>query len=146
MPIINTHKIFTVIAVFYLLGSYPTVARQTELNEPDFPATMKEIGLTVGDAEGHIDARYWPETEEDGKRLAAMFQLVEEFWLNRGTEAAARIAADAVTASNNLTTVARANDFNGSRSALGEIRKTCGACHQDFREETEDGYQIKSGS
>ena len=65
MPIINTHKIFTVITVFYLLGSYPTGARQTELNAADFPATMKEIGLTVGDGEGHIDARYWPETEED---------------------------------------------------------------------------------
>ena len=143
MPIINTYKVFTVITVFYLLCSYPTGARQTELNEADFPATMKEIGLTVGDAEGHIDARYWPETEEDGKRLAAMFQLVEEFWLNRGTDAAARIA---VTASNNLTTVARANDYSEARNALAAIRKTCGACHQDFREETEDGYRIKSGS
>ena len=146
MSIIKTHKMLTVITVFYLLCSYPTGARQTGLNETDFPATMKEIGLTVGDAEGHIDARYWPETEEDGQRLAAKFQLVEEFWLNRGTDAAAGIAADAVTASNNLTTVARANDYSGSRNALAAIRKTCGACHQDFREETEDGYRIKSGS
>ncbi len=146
MSSINTHRMLTVITVFYLLCSYPTGARQTGLNETDFPSTMKEIGLTVGDAEGHIDARYWPETEEDGQRLAAMFQLVEEFWLNRGADAAARIAADAVTASNNLTAVARANDFNGSRNALAEIRKTCGTCHQDFREETEDGYRIKPGS
>ena len=146
MSIINIHKMITVIAVFYLLFSDPTGARQTALNEAELSSTMKEIGLTVGDAEGHIDARYWPETEEDGQRLAAMFQLVEEFWLNRGTDAAARIAADAVTASNNLTTVARANDYSGSQNALAAIRKTCGACHQDFREETEDGYRIKSGS
>ncbi|HAK56028.1 MAG: hypothetical protein QF463_15280 [Vicinamibacterales bacterium] len=119
-------------------------ARQEALTEAEYDATMKELRLTVGDAEQHIDSRYWPETEEDGDRLAAMFEQVQGFWSARDVEAAATLAAAGVTASRALSLAASRNEYDATREALSEIRGTCGPCHQSYREETDDGYRIKA--
>ncbi|HJO37528.1 MAG: cytochrome c [Vicinamibacterales bacterium] len=118
-------------------------ARQAAISEIEFDALMKELRLTLGDVEQHIDSRYWPETADDGDRLAAMFEQVQAFWDARDVEEAAKLAAAGITASGALSLAASRNELDGTREALSEIRGTCGPCHQSYREETDDGYRIK---
>ena len=131
------------IVIIVALFSPQAGALQQVLTAAEFDATMKEVGLTLGDAEGHIDARYWPETAVDGQRLRSMFQEVEAFWKAREVEEAAIMAADAMAASRAMTTAAKENNRESARTAFGKLRSTCARCHLDYREQTDDGYQIK---
>ena len=104
------------IVIIVALFSPQAGALQQVLTEAEFDATMKEVGLTLGDAEGHIDARYWPETAVDGQRLRSMFQEVEAFWKAREGEEAAIMAADAMAASRAMTTAAKENNRESART------------------------------
>ena len=120
-------------------------ALQSTMTEEDYDAAMQEVRLTAGDADGHIDARYFPELEEDGRALASVFEQVEAFWKARDTQQAADIARSAVDAANALTAAAARDDRNAARSAFQTLQGTCQACHEDFRERTEEGFRIKPG-
>ena len=140
-------RVLMAIVAVVVVGGLRGAALQSVPTEMELDATMKEIRLTLGDAEGHIGSRYWPETEEDGQRLAAMFEQVEAFWTARETERAAGIAADAIAASRALTAAARRDDNDGATSAFDDLRGICSTCHQDYREQNEDGsYRVKPGS
>ena len=65
------------------------------MTEDEYDAAMNEIRMSAGDADGHIDARYFPELEEDGQGLASLFGQVEAFWTARNAEAAAEVARSA---------------------------------------------------
>ena len=67
-------------------------AEQSAMTEEDYSAAMTEINFIVGDAELHIDARYWPELFEDLGKLRTQFEQVEAFWSARGTEEAVGFA------------------------------------------------------
>ena len=137
-------QLIAIVAVVTLCG-LRVGALQTAPTETEYDAAMKEIGLSLGDAEGHIDARYWPETEADGAALAELFEQVQAFWEARDTAAAAEIAGTAIAASRALRAAAAQDDYDAARTAFGDLRGTCAACHQDYREETEDGYRVKPG-
>ena len=93
----------SVIIVLGLRGG----ALQSSMTEDEYDAAMKRIRMTAGDADGHIDARYFPELEESGQALASLFGQVEAFWTARNTEAAAEIARTALTATEAMTAAAR---------------------------------------
>ncbi len=140
----RTRGLIAIVSVVILSG-LRVGALQTAPTETEYDAAMKEIRLSLGDAEGHVDARYWPETEEDGAALAELFEQVQAFWEARDTAAAVEIAGAAIAASRALRAAAAQNDFDAARSAFGDLRGTCAACHRDYREETEDGYRVKPG-
>jgi hypothetical protein len=116
------------------------------MNEKEYEAAMKEISLTAGDAEGHLQARYWTELEDDATRLASMFEGVEAFWEARNTEKAISIAQRAQKAAGALMDAAVADDHEAAGAAIRSLKETCQPCHSQFREKTEDGYRIKEGS
>ena len=121
-------------------------ARQAVPTEAEYGALMTEIRLTVGDAEDHVDARYWPELGEDLDKLNRMFQQVEAFWTARGTEAAVGIATQAIAALNDLGDTAADQNQGGARAAVTALRGACRSCHENHREQTDDGFRIKPGS
>ena len=63
-------------------------ARQAELTEESYGPLMTEIRFIVGDAELHVDARYWPDLGEDLDKLFPMFRQMEAFWEGRGNDEA----------------------------------------------------------
>ena len=134
--------LIAIISIVALVGLGANASQET-LTEEEFDATMKEVGLTLGDAEGHIDSRYWPETVEDGRRLQSMFQQVEAFWKAQEVGEAAAIAADAVAAARAMTAAASGNNHDDAQRAFGDLRSTCATCHQSYREQMDDGYRIK---
>ena len=121
-------------------------ALQTTMTEAEYDAAMKEIRLTVGDADLHLQSQYWPELGTDVDRLKAFFEQVEAFWMAQGSEQATAFAGEALTAVATLSTAVGQQDRQAVTSAIKTLRGVCQSCHGVFREQTEDGYRIKPGA
>jgi len=121
----------------------PALALQDAMTEEEYDAAMKEIRFTVSDAQGHIDARYWPELETEVGRLQSYFTQIESFWTSRGTDEAAAFAQEALEALEGLLSAAGEEDQAAARDALKTLQGSCGSCHMQFREETAGGFRIK---
>ena len=128
-----------------IVGLTATV-RQSPPTEEEYGPLMTEIRLTVGDADLHVDARYWPELGEDLDKLFPMAQQVEAFWTARGNDGAVGFAQELIAALKELSDAAIAQDRGAARSGVVAVRATCQPCHEVHREETADGYRIKPGS
>ena len=121
-------------------------ARQSVPTEEEYGPLMTEIRFTVGDAELHVDARYWPELGEDLDKLMPMFRQVEAFWTARGTDDAVGFAKETIAAFTELSAAAIDQNRGGALAAIIALRATCESCHEKHREQTDDGYRIKPGS
>ena len=122
------------------------VARQSVPTEEEYGPLMTEIRFTVGDADLHVDARYWPELGEDLDKLIPMFRQVEAFWTARGTDDAVGFAQRSLAVLDDLNDATVEQNRGGARAAIDALRGTCEPCHEAYREETDDGYRIKPGS
>ena len=135
-------KLSVVVAVT-LLTALPTLTAQEAMTEEEFAKAMTELNFLVGDAELHIDARYWPDLGEDIRKLRTQFEMVEVFWTARGTAEAAAFAQQAIEALDPIQVASDEKNPQAAHAAVRELRGTCQACHQQFREEIDDGYRIK---
>ena len=122
------------------------VAAQEALTEETYGPTMSEIRLIVGDAELHVDARYWPELGEDLDKLFPMFRQIEAFWTARGNDDAVAKALTTIEALREIGAAGIAMEQGRARAGIRALRDTCQSCHDAHREETDDGYRIKPGS
>ena len=122
------------------------VAAQDALTEETYGPAMTEIRLLVGDAELHVDARYWPELGEDLDKLFPMFRQIEAFWNDRGNEDAVAKTLNSIEALREIGDAGIAMDQGRARSGIRALRATCTPCHEAHREETADGFRIKPGS
>ena len=122
------------------------IAAQEALTEETYGPTMSEIRLIVGDAELHVDARYWPELGEDLDKLFPMFRQIEAFWTERGNDDAVAKALTTIEGLREIGAAGVAMDQGQARTGIRALRGTCQSCHDAHREETADGYRIKPGS
>ena len=121
-------------------------ALQTTMTDAEYDAAMKEIRLTVGDADLHLQSQYWPELGTDADRLKTFFEQVEAFWSARGAEQATVFAREALAAVATLSAAVGQQDRQAVTSAINTLQGSCQSCHEVFREQTEDGYRIKPGA
>jgi cytochrome c553 len=135
-----------VCAAFVAAGGFGVASAQEALTEEAYGPTMSEIRLIVGDAELHVDARYWPELGEDLDKLFPMFRQIEAFWGERGNDDAVAKTLTTVEALREIGQAGIAMDQGSARSGIRALRATCASCHEAHREETADGYRIKPGS
>ena len=124
------------------LGALPLMARQS-MSEEEYGKAMTEIRFLVGDANLHIDARYWPDLSEDVAKLRTQFESVQAFWEARGNDAAVGFAQAAIDALEPILVAGDDRDQGAARSAVRGLQSTCTPCHDEFREETADGFRIK---
>ena len=108
-------------ALLFTAGGLAAAVRQSAPTEAEYGPLMTEIRFTVGDAELHVDSRYWPETREDLDKLVPMFEQVEAFWTARGTDDAVGFAQQALAALNDLGDAAVGQNL---ASARGDHRST----------------------
>ena len=127
-------------------GSGMTVGAQEPLTEEELGPLMTEVRFIVGDAELHIDARYWPDLGEDLDKLFPMFRRVEAFWEARGTDSAVGFVQEAIAALREIGAAGIAMEQGPARAGIRTLRAVCQSCHEAHREEAGDGYQIKAGS
>ncbi len=131
-------------AVGIVLVCAVPVTSQNIASEDDYAKSMTEIRFLMGDANQHVDARYWPELADDVQKLRAQFEAVEAFWTARGgTDAAAALAREAIGQLEPILAAADNKDPQAAGAAVRLMRSTCQSCHEQFREETADGFRIK---
>ena len=135
-----------VCAALVAAGGFGVASAQEALTEEAYGPTMSEIRLIVGDAELHVDARYWPELGEDLDKLFPMFRQIEAFWGERGNDDAVAKTLTTIEALREIGQAGIAMDQGSARSGIRALRATCQSCHDTHREETADGYRIKPGS
>ncbi len=135
-----------VCAAAIVAGGPAIAAAQEALTEETYGPTMSEIRLIVGDAELHVDARYWPELGEDLDKLFPMFRQIEAFWAARGNDDAVAKALVTIEALREIGAAGVAMEQGRARTGIRALRGTCQSCHDAHREETADGYRIKPGS
>jgi hypothetical protein len=126
-----------------LLAILPVLALQAQISEEEYGKAMTEVRFLLGDAGLHIDARYWPELNEDIEKLRAQFGAVEAFWAARGTDEAVAFIQASLEKLGPIEAAADAMDIGAAQAAVRDLRTTCQPCHDQYREETADGFQIK---
>jgi hypothetical protein len=141
----QTRFIGVALCLALLTAGGVAVARQTVPTEEEFGPLMTEIRFTVGDADLHVDARYWPELGEDLDKLIPMFRQVEAFWSQRGMDDAVGFAQQSLAVLGDLSDATTDQNRGSARAAVDALRGTCQPCHEVYREQTDDGYRIKPG-
>ena len=136
------HRLVAAIGVAFVC-TLPAGALQSVMTEEEYGEAMTEINFIVGDAELHIDARYWPELSEDLRKLRTQFEQVEAFWTARGSEEAAGFARQVIDGLSPIRTAMDERDPQAASASLRALRGTCESCHEAFREPGPDGYRIK---
>ena len=138
-------KLIAVAALIMALGT-PVLAHQ-EVSAEDYDGAMKSIRGAMGAVRGQM-------SEEDAAGLGASgttfiegFTKAQAYWQAREEEQAIELATAALMASQRFQEAGAAGAFAAARAAIGDLRGTCMACHQQYRERDADGnWRIKSGS
>ena len=120
-------------------------AAQEPLTEETYDPALSEIRLILGDAELHVDARYWPELGEDLEKLFGMFRQIEEFWTERGNDDAVARALASIERLRDIGAAAGAMDQGRARSGVRALRATL-SCHDRNRDEAADADCTEPGS
>ena len=138
-------KLIAVAALIMALGT-PVLAHQ-EVSAEDYDGAMKSIRGAMGAVRGQM-------SEEDAAGLGASgttfiegFTKAQAYWQAREEEQAIELATAALMASQRFQEAGAAGAFDAARAAIGDLRGTCLACHQQNRERDADGnWRIKAGS
>ncbi len=139
---------FFVVSVAFTLGAVRSSVEPQEaiLTEADFAAAMEEMDYVSGDAELHIDAKYWGDLGTDTDAMKALLEQVRTFWVAREVQGAIDFTEQALAATAALSRASGTGDGGQADQAFSDLRATCRSCHREFRERTEDGgYRIKPG-
>ena len=144
----RTIIVFSVVSAAFMLGAFRSsvAGQEAVLTEADYAAAMEEMNYLRGDAEGHIESKYWGDVRNDMVALRSLLEQVQKFWMAREIDSAVDFTEQALAASAALMSASDAEDGERADQAFGDLRSTCQACHEEFRERTEDGgYRIKPG-
>lgn len=120
-------------------------AAQEPLTDETYDPALSEIRLILGDAELHVDARYWPELGEDLEKLFTMFRQIEEFWTERGNDDAVARALASIERLRDIGGAAGEMDQGRARSGVRALRATL-SCHDRDQEEAADANCTEPGS
>lgn len=118
-----------------------SVAMLSAQDETTYQSWMKSTPPTINAIKAAIMANDTAKVKEEANKLAMTYQEVADFWMKRNQAEAVKMAEatrDAIKA------VADANGAAAQNAAVGEVGKTCGACHKVYREGTPGHFKIKS--
>jgi cytochrome c556 len=117
-----------------------SVAALSAQDEKTYQSWMKSTPPQINAIKAAITAKDNAKVKEEADKLASTYQEVADFWMKRSKEDAVKMAdatRDAAKA------VADATTPEAQTAALGEVTKTCGACHKVYREGSAGNFKIK---
>lgn len=144
----GTIIVFFVVSIAFMLGAFRSSVEspQAVMTEADLSAAMEEMDYVTGDAELHIDAKYWADLGTDTDALKSLLVQVQTFWAAREVQGAVDYTAQALAATAALSRASGTEEEDQADQAFSDLKATCRSCHREFRERTEDGgYRIKPG-
>ncbi len=137
-------KLIALAAVIVALGT-PVLAHQ-EVSAEDYDGAMKSIRGAMGAVRGQMSEQDAAGLGATGATFIEGFTKAQAYWQAREEDQAIELATAALMASQRFQEAGAAGNFEAARAAIGELRGTCMACHQQYRERDADGnYRIKEG-
>ena len=138
-------KLIALAAVIVALGT-PVLAHQ-EVSAEDYDGAMKSIRGAMGAVRGQMSEQDAAGLGATGATFIEGFTKAQAYWQAREEDQAIELATAALMASQRFQEAGAAGNFEAARAAIGDLRGTCMACYQQYRERDADGnYRIKSGS
>ena len=104
---------------------------------------MTEVRFLLGDAGLHIDCSILARTQRRRREVEGPVDAVEAFWAARGTDDAVAFIQASLEKLRPIEAAADAMDIGAAQAAVRDLRTTCQPCHDQYREETADGFQFK---
>jgi cytochrome c556 len=116
--------------------------RANEKPTPEFQATMKSNGATLGALGAHIKAKEYDLIAMDAATLQGNLAKVEAFFVSKKMDDAVAFAKNGAKAAADLEAAAKAKNDDGIAAAQKGM--TCGGCHMAHRERLADmTFEIK---
>jgi hypothetical protein len=100
----------------------------------EFDAWMRTIDEKTQSVQRNIAAKDSTAASADAKSLAETFQLVENFWKQRGNaQDAVELSQKARQQAGAVAKAIAAKDFDAASTQSIQIAETCTACHRLYR-------------
>ena len=116
---------------------------QDNVSVEDYEDAMQELRFLISDATLHLEASYWGDLGEDTDKMRTEFAKVVAFWEAQGQAEAVELAGNAIEVARAIARASGAEDRNAATAGIEQLRGACAACHDQFREETADGFRIR---
>jgi len=130
--------------VCFVIGIATLTSIGLAQDEKDYSTWMKTVAATNGTLRKNIEAKMGDAAAADADKLAGIFKQVTAFWEKRGgADDAVAAAKKAATAAADISTAAKAGNWDQASGGVMTLGSTCGGCHMAHRERGADGFKIK---
>ena len=132
----------TLIVVVTGIASLASIGLAQE--DKDYQTWMKTVASTNGTLRKNVEAKMGDAAAADADKIAGAFKQITAFWEKRGAADAVAAAQKAATAAGDISTAAKAGNWDQASGAVMALGGTCGGCHRAHREGTaQEGFKIK---
>lgn len=112
--------IFTIQSLF----SMPLVIAQEAVpTREDYSALIREVDFTIGDAELHIDQKYWGDLGSDTDVLKVLMEQIEAFWQKDNITPGVEHSSQALVAIRQLSQASGQENNSEARQAVQRLKQ-----------------------
>lgn len=120
-----------------------TVGHAAEKAPADYEKAMKDLGAFAAGIDKAVDAEDFDTVTKLAISARKAFEVTQTYWTEKSKEAAEQALAGYKSAAD-LEVVSGFKNKEGAQFSAGEVKNSCGACHQAHRDRAPDGsFQIK---
>ncbi len=95
----------------------------TTTSEEDYVSIVREIDFTVGDAELHIDQKYWGDLGTDSDALKALVGEIQVFWQEQNNSSGIKHSSQALKAISQLSRASGQENDSEARQAVRKLKQ-----------------------
>ena len=95
----------------------------TALNEENYVSVLREIDFTVGDAELHMDQKYWGDLGTDSDALKALMEQIKAFWQEQNSSSGVEHSSQALVAISQLSRASGQENDSEARQAVQTLKE-----------------------
>ena len=93
------------------------------VGEEDYVSVIREIDFTVGDAELHIDQKYWGDLGTDSDALKALMEQIKAFWQEQNSSSGIEHSSQALVAISQLSRASGQENDSEARQAVQTLKE-----------------------
>ena len=113
----------------------------TALDEEDYVSVIREIDFTVGDAELHIDQKYWGDLGTDSDALKALMEQIKAFWQEQNRSSVIEHSSQALVAISQLSRASGQENESEAKQAVQTLKEHLRAI-KDLNQRNQTKFQL----
>jgi len=117
-------------------------------SETDYNSILQEINFSVGDAELHIDQRYWGDLGTDSDVLKTLTEQIKAFWEKQNSSSGMELSSQALIAISQLSRASGRENDSEAREAVRSLKQHLSAIKalkQENHMETQRSHKLSDG-